>query len=131
MIGVDTNVLVRYLTQDDPAQARKANELIGEVSADGGRLHVDVIVLCELAWVLKGAYGFDRATIASTLGRMLDTSQFAFDDKDLIREALSAFNRGAGDLADCVIGARNRKNGCDHTLTFDRALKRNTLFKVL
>ena len=131
MIGLDTNVLVRYLTQDDPTQARKANRLIEEAAAQGERLHIDVIVLCELVWVLGGAYGFDRQTMTSSLQKMLEVSQFSFEDKDLVRAALLEYARGKGDLADYLLGARGRQLGCQRTVTFDRALKSSELFSVL
>ncbi len=131
MIGLDTNVLVRYLVQDDPAQSRKANELIAAAAAAGERLHVDVVVVCELVWVLLAAYRLDRITVADALDKMLDEFQLSFDDRDLVRSALTDFRRGPGDFADYLIGARARRAGCSHTVTFDRGLKKSALFRVL
>jgi predicted nucleic-acid-binding protein len=131
VIGLDTNILVRYLTQDDPAQAAKANEVIGQATTRGERLHIDVVGLCELFWVLVGPYGLARGTVADTLEKMLDTSLLSFEDKDLVREATAQFRRGPGDFADYLIGARNRRAGCDRTLTFDRALRKSASFHLL
>ncbi len=131
MTGLDTNVLVRYLTQDDLAQARKANSLIDGAVGRGEPLHLDVVVVCELVWVLRGAYRFGKQTVAEAVARILDAAQFSVEDRDLLRDALEAYRGGQGDLADYVLGLRNRKAGCSATVTFDRALKRNELFTVL
>jgi predicted nucleic-acid-binding protein len=131
MKGLDTNVLIRYLTQDDPAQARKANALIDGAVARGEKIHLDVVVLCEAVWVLRDAYDFDRATIAGTLEKVLDAAQLSIDDSAALREALTAYRAGPGDFADYVLGLRNRKAGCSTTATFDRGLKRSALFSLL
>jgi predicted nucleic-acid-binding protein len=131
MTGLDTNVLVRYLTQDDRAQARKANALIDGAAGKGESLHLDVVVLCELVWVLRGAYSFGKETVVGALERLIDAAQFSVDDRDLLRETVGAYRAGRGDFADYVLGFRNRKVGCNRTMTFDRALKKSSLFTVL
>jgi predicted nucleic-acid-binding protein len=131
MIGLDTNVLIRYLTQDDAVQARKANEIIAEHTDAGARCHVDPTVLCELAWVLRESYGRGKADILKTLDLMLATKQFEIGDKDLVREAIEGFRQGRGDFADYIIGIRHSQAGCDATVTFDRGLKDSPLFKVV
>ena len=130
-MGLDTNVLVRYLVQDDPTQARKANALIESVVAKGERLHLDVVVLCELVWVLRGAYDFEKPAVVDAVEAILDAAQFSIEDRDLLREALETYRAGSGDFADYVLGLRGRQAGCNVTATFDRALKRNDLFTVL
>ena len=131
MIGLDTNILVRYLTQDDAAQARKANRLIDGAVGKDERLHLDVIVLCELVWVLRGAYDFSKETVGDAVAQILDATRFSVDDRDLLREALEAYRSGQGDFSDCVLGMRNRRAGCSATATFDRGLKKNESFTVL
>lgn len=131
MIGIDTNVLVRFLTQDDAAQARRVDALIRETEDAGDRLHVDDIVLCECVWVLRRAYGFDKTTLADTLDRILATALFSFDDRDILRAALEDYRDGSGDFADYVIGRRNVRAGCAQTATFDRSLARDAGFVVL
>lgn len=131
MIGLDTNVLVRYLTQDDAAQARRANTLLSEAAAKGDRCFIGSVVLCELAWVLRGAYDFDKATIVSVLERILATAQFAIDEKDLVRRAVDDYRTGKADFADYVIGHRGHEAGCAATATFDRRLKGNRMFQLL
>jgi predicted nucleic-acid-binding protein len=131
VIGVDTNVLVRYLTQDDPAQARKVDTFVATAIESGDRLHVDDIVLCELVWVLRAAYRFGKPVIAKALDKVMSTGIFAFDDRELLRAALSDYVEGEGDFSDYVIGRRNARAGCEHTVTFDRALNRERSFVLL
>jgi predicted nucleic-acid-binding protein len=131
MKGVDTNVLVRYLVQDDPRQSKRANTVIEEALSGDGRLHVDTAVLCELVWVLRAAYQLDRATVAAALLQLIDAAQLSLEDRDSVREAARRFRAGPGDFADYAIALRNRAAGCETTLTFDRAHKRDELFSLL
>jgi predicted nucleic-acid-binding protein len=131
VIGLDTNILARYLTQDDPTQSRRANAVITEASRRGDRCAVNTIVLCELVWVLRDAYGVDRGTVAATLEKILDTAQFVIEDRDLARRALADYRQGPGDFSDYLIGWRNRQAGCSETATFDRALRRSELFRLV
>jgi predicted nucleic-acid-binding protein len=78
MIGLDTNVLVRYLTQDDPGQARKATHVIETAVEQGELLSITSLVLCELVWVLEDAYGYGRRDLQTVLERILRTAQFRF-----------------------------------------------------
>jgi predicted nucleic-acid-binding protein len=131
MKGLDTNVLVRYLTQDEAAQSRKANAVVDRALEGGERIHLDTVVLCELVWVLRSAYGYDRATIGGTLAKLIEAGQVSVDDRDLLREATRRYLEGAGDFADDVLALRNRSAGCDTTLTFDRAHRKSDLFALL
>ncbi|MES1157480.1 MAG: type II toxin-antitoxin system VapC family toxin [Haliangium ochraceum] len=124
-------MLVRYLTQDDAVQARKANAVIDRALAGGERLHIDTVVLCELVWVLRSAYDCDRSTVADIVGKLLDAGQLSVDDRDQLREATRRYAHGGGDLADHVLALRNRTAGCDTTLTFDRAHRKSDLFSIL
>jgi predicted nucleic-acid-binding protein len=131
MIGLDTNVLVRYLTQDDPSQAKKANAFLAHAEARREKLHLDVVVLCEIVWVLRGAYDLSKDSVCGALDKILDAAIFSVDDRDLVRDALQAYRAGRGDFSDHLLGARNRRAGCQVTVTFDRALKDSDLFSPL
>jgi len=131
VIGLDTNVLVRYLTQDDAAQARRVDALINAAADDETRLYVDDIVLCELVWVLRAAYRLSKPTIIDALDKLISTSAFSFDDRELLRATLSDFNAGSGDFADYLIGRRNLRAGCEQTMTLDRQLKAHPAFSVV
>ncbi len=131
MKGLDTNVLIRYLTQDDAAQARKVDRLVTTIVAEGERAFVSVIVLCEITWVLRSAYGFGKEALVTVLDRMLATPRLVLEDRELVRQALAQFREGRGDFSDCLIGVRNRSAGCSDTATFDRSLGKNEFFRVL
>lgn len=130
MTGIDTNVLVRYLVQDDPDQARKATRFItNECSSDDPGL-INRIVLCELVWVLEAAYGYPREKVALALEGILRTTQFEIEDH---QEAWSSFReyQEGGDFADAFIGTVNRRLGCERTVTFDRKAARRPGFAPL
>jgi predicted nucleic-acid-binding protein len=129
--GLDTNVLVRYLTEDDPIQSRRAAELIRTVTSRGGRCFISALVLCELAWVLRGAYDVSKTDLMQVLERILSTTQFLVGDKDLVRQGLDAYRTGRADFADYVIGATHADAGCARTATFDRRLRGAAAFQVL
>lgn len=131
MRGLDTNVLVRYLTWDDPDQAERAASVIERAADTGEPLFVGSLVVCELVWVLEGAYGLRRAAVLDVVETVLRTAQLDFDDKDVLWQALGDARRGAADFSDYVIGRRAADAGCEHTVTFDRALAGSPLFEVL
>ncbi len=131
MRGLDTNILVRYLTQDDPDQSRQANALIANALGSGQRLYLGQIVLCELVWVLRGAYDLPKSTVVATLDKLLDTAEFEIEAKDHVRRALADYSAGAGGFADYLIGHVHRSAGCEQTATFDRKLRDSPLFEVI
>ena len=131
MIGLDTNVLVRYLTRDDPAQYTKAAAFIDAATDGGERLVVNAVVLCELEWVLGTAYGYSREEIARALGQILETAQFDVERLDEARQALGDFRSTKADFSDALIGRINRALGAEHTVTFDRDLKALETFRQL
>lgn len=131
MKGLDTNVLVRYLVQDDPAQANRANRYIERHCTTDDRCLINNIVLCELVWVLESAYGYKKAIIAEALEKLFMTSGFEFEDKNLAWVAFNDYRIKNADFADCLIGRMNQGLGCDETVTFDKALKQLDGFKLL
>lgn len=131
MNGLDTNVLVRYLTQDDPVQSPVAVREIEGAAARGESLLISPIVLCELVWVLDSAYGFPRRTIADRLEQILRTAQFEVLEKDIAWAAWEEYQAGQGDFADHYLGLRHERAGARATLTFDRELKTSKRFRIL
>ena len=130
MTGIDTNVLVRYLVQDDPDQGKKAARFItGECSANAPGL-INRIVMCELVWVLESAYGYPREKVVLALEKILRTTQFSIEDH---QEAWMSFReyQAGGDFADSFIAAVNRRVSCAHTVTFDRKAGRRPRFALL
>jgi predicted nucleic-acid-binding protein len=131
MKGVDTNVLVRYITRDDPGQERAASRFLDSARASSEPIFVNVIVLCELVWVLARTYEYSRAEVAAVIGQMLTTEQIVVEDADLAWLALSDFKGGRADFADGLIGRKNLRLGCDVTATFDARLKGLAGFALL
>jgi predicted nucleic-acid-binding protein len=131
MIGLDTNILVRYVTQDDPDQSKKAVKEIEKGLKAGEHFFIADIVMCELVWVLESAYGYDRREIAPVLENILRTKQFRFENKDLLWKSLADYRNKKGDFADHLIGHVGHIAGCHETLTFDSALKDHPVFRVL
>ncbi len=131
MIGLDTNVLVRYLVQDDPEQSARATALIEQAAARGDKLYRCSVVLCELVWVLQSCYGIPRAEIGGTLERILMTSQFQIEHRDSAWAALSEFRSTQADFSDCLIGRIHRAAGCGGTATFDRSAGSLSTFSPL
>lgn len=131
MIGVDTNVVVRYLVRDDLAQAARARKFFDQCRERDESCFVGVIVLCELAWVLASCYDRSRDEVAEAVQLILSASLFEVERKDLVRRALEDFTELGGDFADHVIGAVSRHEGCSTTVTFDRGLKQVQAFSPL
>lgn len=123
MIGLDTNVLVRYLVDDDPEQSPRAAALVERAIEEGERLFVPQVVLCELVWLLESAYRYSREEIASVLGDLLRTRQLVIEDLDVARKALDRYAERGGDFADYVIVERCRVAGCERVASFDGGLK--------
>ena len=119
MIGLDTNVLVRYVVQDDPRQAAAASHLIETSLSDDEPGWIASIVLCEFVWVLEAAYGYARNSIAPALERVLEVDCFRVEAPSLAWRALDAY-RGGADFADALIALGNESAGCEYTATFDR-----------
>lgn len=131
MIGLDTNVLVRYLTLDDPKQAASAVALIDGAAESGTPLFISSSVLCELVWVLEGAYGYHKPDLVTAIEGLLRAAQVRFTEPARLWGALEDFRDGRADFADCVIGHDGAEAGCDTTMTFDRALTDHAHFTVM
>lgn len=128
MIALDTNVLVRFLVADDPVQTAKATRLLERTIARGDALFVSDVVLCEVVWVLSASYSVGRDEIVAALHRLLQARSVVFASREEIHRAVEAFARGRGDFADYVIREHARSAGCEHVVTFDRALLAETGF---
>jgi len=131
MIGLDTNVLVRYLVEDDDPQKRAADRFVEEALKRGESLFVNEIVLCEVVWVLSRAYGFAKREVADALEMILYTRQFEIETKDMMVQGLREYRKGKADFADCIIGLKNQAAGCTATVTFDRKAASLGSFQVL
>jgi predicted nucleic-acid-binding protein len=131
MIGLDTNVLVRYLVPDDPGQSRKAIQVITKQCTRDDPGFINRIALCELVWVLESAYGYSKDTIVAVLEKLLRTSQLKIEDLQAAWTAFRMYQKGKADFADCLLGTTNRLSGCETTVTFDQAAGRQEGFRVI
>ena len=124
MLGIDTNVLVRFLVRDDESQFEKARKLIKREIAAGRRVFVSQLVLLETEWVLRSRYSLSKIEIIAAISGLLDATDVQFEDEPAIEAALFVWRDSVADFADCLIGARNKRLGCRATATFDvRAAK--------
>lgn len=130
MIGVDTNVLVRYIVQDDPAQSRAASRFVERTLDMANPGFVNRVVLCELVWVLEDCYGYAREEIAETLQRLFEIDRIRVETPELAWRALDAYGNGT-DFSDALIALVNVDHGCDHTVSFDRHAARFEQIKLL
>ncbi len=131
MKAIDTNVLIRYLVQDDPVQGRKAAAYIEDAAEAEEQILISNIVLCETVWVLDSAYGCAKSEIESAVERILQSSTFQFEAKDIVWTALEEYRAAKVDFADCMIGHLHRARGCEPTATFDVALRKLSTFQLL
>ena len=128
MIGLDTNILVRYLVQDDPVQSAKATELIERRLTPDNPGFVSIVAMVETVWVLDRSYGFAAQEITAAIERMLQAETLVIDNEQEVFSAMTALQDGWGEFADAVIAALGRKAGCSCTFTFDRKALRLTEF---
>jgi len=131
MKGIDTNVLVRYLVQDDPTQSEKASQFIEKMVADGEDCLINNIVLCELIWVLESAYDYKKEQIAIVIESLLSRSMFEFENRDAISWSLHQYRTSKADFSDCLIARKNQEQGCVETVSFDKGVKKVEGFRVL
>ena len=119
MIGLDTNVLVRYIMQDDAKQSALAVRLVESLSAESPGF-VPLVSVVELAWVLSSAYTLDRAQLVEAFEALLRTKEIVVDRAETVWKALRVFQQSNADFADCLIERTASAAGCERTMTFDR-----------
>lgn len=119
MIGLDTNILVRFLVQDDPKQSARARSLIERAIDSETPCFVSDIVLCEMVWVLERSYKTRRFDIGRILGHLLRARHLTFTSLERLFAALEAYHAGDGDFADYLIQESSRAEGCEAIATFD------------
>jgi predicted nucleic-acid-binding protein len=131
MLALDTNVVVRYLAQDDAKQSAAATRVFEKVLSPETPGFVSCIVLCELVWVLAECYGADRSRIRQALDGLLAAKQVVVEAPDVVRRAVRAWDEGGADFSDALIGQVAAHHGASATLTFDRAAAKLAGFELL
>jgi predicted nucleic-acid-binding protein len=129
MIGIDTNVLVRYIVRDDPEQTRIATRFLEKHLTAGNPGFISQVVLCEIVWVLKRAYGYDKSVMLQVIKQILSTQEFKVEHAECAWQAVGDFEKGNADFSDYLIGSSNRLQGCEYTVTFDKEALTHPAFR--
>jgi len=130
MIGLDTNVLVRYLTQDDPIQSLKATEILEQRLTEENPGFVSIVAMVETVGVLDRAYSLAAHEIAAAVEGMLQADVLVVENEQQVFTAMIALKEGQGSFADAIIAALGAKAGCSCTLTFDHKALRLSGFDL-
>ena len=117
MIGLDTNVLVRYLAQDDPVQSLKATEIIERRLTAENPAFVSIVAMVETVWVLDRAYGLAAPEIAAIVERLLGADLIVVENEQEVFAAMIALKERQGSFSDAIVAALGANAGCSHTLT--------------
>lgn len=124
MTGLDTNVLVRYLAQDDDVQSLRATRLIEHELSDREPGFISLLVLVETCWVLKRLYAATGTELRATVRDLLDARQFTIGQRAVVAGALVRLPDGSGDIADALIAECAFEAGCTRVFTFDKVALR-------
>ena len=120
MIGLDTNVLVRYIMQDDARQSPLASKLVESLTVDAPGL-ITLVSVVELVWVMESCYAIERAQLGDALEGLLRTKEFVVERAETVWKAVRIFRDSSADFADCLIERCAASAGCERTMTFDRS----------
>jgi predicted nucleic-acid-binding protein len=131
MIGLDTNVLIRYLTQDDPVQSAKATEVIERRLTAKNPGFVSVVAMVETVWVLDRAYSLTAQEISTVVERLLQIEVLAIENEQKVFTAMVALKQGRGSFSDALIAEFGVRAGCARTLTFDQKALRLPGFEIV
>jgi predicted nucleic-acid-binding protein len=131
MIGLDTNVLIRYIMQDDEKQGLQAGQIIDMAISQKSMLMVTLVVLCEIVWVLSYHYKLTRQEIITFIKHLLHAEQIEVENRQLALSALEVYQSSKADFSDCLIGLTNQFQGCTTTYTFDKKAAQINLFTLI
>jgi predicted nucleic-acid-binding protein len=119
MKGLDTSILIRYLTQDDPIQSLRANEILDRKLSSDAPGFISLVTIAEVAWVLRSRYKATSQEIATAIERILSSDRLEVQNEQQVYEAMLALKASQGTFADALICALGTWAGCSSTLTFD------------
>jgi predicted nucleic-acid-binding protein len=131
VIGLDTNVIVRYVTQDDARQSAAASRLFERVLTTERPGFVGLVTLCELAWVLADCYDAGKTRIAAVIEGLLVSRQLVVEDAEFVWKALRTWDKSSADFSDALLGQVLRARGCEKVVTFDKAAAKLPDFELL
>ena len=131
MIGLDTNVVLRYLLQDDAQQTPLANRIVDEILSERNPGFLNLATVLEIVWVLRSLLKRTPSEIATHLEQLLAADSLEVQNEQQVFDAAFALKRGMGEFEDALIGALNAWAGCPHTLTFDKRALRMPYFQLI
>ncbi|NRB11567.1 MAG: type II toxin-antitoxin system VapC family toxin [Rickettsiaceae bacterium] len=131
MIAIDTNILVRYITNDDIQQSKLATKLLDKYVGQEKSIFINNIVLCELIWVLDRGYKYTKEQIIQTLKLLLSSIEFDFENHELAFLAVVEYETINADFSDILIGIINNNYGCENTFSFDQKALKSKYFHPL
>lgn len=131
MKALDTNVLIRFLVQDNKKQVQTVNQLFTKAEKDKSTLFVSLLVVLELIWVLESVYKVERLDILSSFSELLSMPVLNFEKQTIIRAFLLTAMKSSFDLSDLLIGHSGLSNQCETTLTFDKKVAKSDCFQLL
>lgn len=130
MTGLDTNVIIRYLVQDDPAQAAIASRIFEKELSTSNKGHICAVVLCEIAWVLLRSYKQEKTAVQQVIRTLLLADTIEIEHRDAVWRALRDYETGDADFSDYLIAHVNQERGASITLTLDRSAAQHRLFRL-
>lgn len=130
MIGLDTNVVIRYIAQDDPVQSQKATRLIESLSSDVPG-YIPLVALVEIVWVLEESYGLTKKELIVILETLLRTKELVVERAEVVARALGVFLASRAGFSDCLIERCAQAAKCEYTLTFDKAAAKSAGMRLL
>lgn len=131
MIGLDINVLVRYLAQDDKTQSKKATTFIEKKLTDKEPGFINYIVIIETIWVLESCYNVDKPSLINIIYQFASTKQLVLQNAEIVFSALRLFESNNIDFSDALLSTINKDNGCSTTVTFDKQAGKLAIFTLL
>ncbi len=131
MVGIDTNILIRFLLADDARQAADARAIITDTAGAGDRIYISCVVLLEAVWVLETVYRFSREELCKLVDALLSRPAFNLQAESAVAEAVDHFRHGKADFADYLAAVFSKKDAGSRLVTFDRACREKDLFDNL
>ena len=130
MIGLDTNVIVRYIVQDDEVQSAQATRLVESLTVIQPGF-VTLIAIVELVWVLQGNYAASRHEVTAALETLLKTKEIIVEQTAIVWQALRVYTSTKADFADSLIERLAHAAQCEYTLTFDRSAAKHAGMRLI
>ena len=131
MLAIDTNVLIRYLINDDPLQAQSAKKIIQSAIDEHNQVFISIITLIESIWVFESVYSFPKKELLLIIADLLDNDAFKLEDEALVQSALNYFRKGSADFSDYTAALIALKHNCSKLVTFDKGCSDRDLFSII